>query len=250
MGRVTGKVAIVTGAGSGMGRAHSRLLAGEGARVVVTDRDESTGRDTLALIEAAGGEARFFHQDVSAESDWKTVVAGVLDVFGRIDVLVNNAGIGLGKPTVETSLEDWDAVHNINARGTFMGCREVIPAMIAGGGGSIVNISSSWALVGRAGFAAYCASKGAVRMLSKALAAELAVHNIRVNSVHPGTIETNLTKPVLANAQAVEMIIGPQPIRRVGVPEEVASAVLFLSSDESRFVTGTELVVDGGYTAV
>lgn len=250
MGRVTGKVAIVTGAGSGMGRAHSRLLAGEGARVVVTDRDESTGRDTLALIEAAGGEARFLYQDVSAESDWKTVVAGVLDVFGRIDVLVNNAGIGLGKPTVETSLEDWDAVHNINARGTFMGCREVIPAMIAGGGGSIVNISSSWALVGRAGFAAYCASKGAVRMLSKALAAELAVHNIRVNSVHPGTIETNLTKPVLANAQAVEMIIGPQPIRRVGVPEEVASAVLFLSSDESRFVTGTELVVDGGYTAV
>jgi cyclopentanol dehydrogenase len=233
-----------------MGRSHSCLLAKEGARVVVTDRDEESARATVAMIEGAGGRARFLLHDVSAEPDWKGVVRTVLDEFERIDVLVNNAGIGLGKPTVETSLADWDTVQNINARGTFIGCREVIPAMILGGGGSIINVSSSWGLVGRAGFAAYCASKGAVRMLTKALAAELAVHNIRVNSVHPGTIETNLTKPVLTTPQAVEAIIGPQPIRRVGAPEEVSSAVLFLASDESRFVTGTEVVIDGGYTAV
>ena len=250
MGRVAGKAAIVTGGASGMGRAHCLLLAKEGAHVLVTDVNEQAGAETAAMISAAGGVCRFQPHDVSNESDWKAAIRAALSSFGRIDILVNNAGIGLGKPTLETSLADWDRVQNINARGTFIGCREAIPAMIAAGGGSIINVSSSWALVGRAGFTAYCASKGAVRMMSKALAAELATHHIRVNSVHPGTIETSLTKPHLTSPQAVDVIIGPQLIRRVGAPAEVSNAVLFLASDESSFVTGAELVVDGGYTAV
>jgi cyclopentanol dehydrogenase len=233
-----------------MGRSHCLLFAKEGARVLVTDQNEQAGEETAAMIATPGGVAHFQSHDVSSESDWKAVIQAALSTFGRIDILVNNAGIGLGKPTVETSLADWDRVQNVNARGTFIGCREVIPPMIAAGGGSIINVSSSWALVGRAGFAAYCASKGAVRMMTKALAAELACHDIRVNSVHPGTIETNLTKPHLTSPQAVDLIIGPQLIRRVGSPREVSNAVLFLASDESSFVTGAEFVVDGGYTAV
>ena len=250
MGRVTNKIVVVTGAASGMGRAHCLLLAKEGARVVATDQDEVGGRDTVAQIAAAGGTAVFIQHDVALESDWKRVVAEAVATYGSVNVLVNNAGIGLAKPTVDTTLRDWDAVLNINARGTFIGCREIIPVMQAAGSGSIINISSTYALVGRAGFAAYSASKGAVRMMSKTLAAELAAFHIRVNSVHPGTIDTNLTKPVLGTQAAIDFVIGPQLIRRPGLPLEVAMAVLFLSSDESSFITGTELVVDGGYVSV
>jgi cyclopentanol dehydrogenase len=250
MGRVTGKVAIVTGGGSGMGRSHAQLLASEGASVMVTDCDLQSGQQTVATITAAAGRAAFHHHDVSSESDWMAVIAATLAAFERIDILINNAGIGLAKPTRQTSLEEWDRVQNINCRGTFIGCREVIAPMTDAGGGSIINVSSSWALAARAGFAAYCASKGAVRLFSKALAAELAVHNIRVNSLHPGTIETNLTKPVLTSPEAIDFILGPQPIRRPGTPLEVSQAVLFLASDESSYVTGTEMVVDGGYNAV
>ena len=250
MGRAKNKTAIVTGGAGGMGRAHCLLLAREGARVVVTDRDEQGGNETVAEIEAAGGTAIFVRHDVSSEPDWQFVVARTLSAYGQVDVLVNNAGISLFKPTVETTLAEWDAIQNVNIRGTFLGCREVIPSMRVAGGGSIINVSSTWGLVGRAGFAAYCASKGAVRLLTKALAAELAPCNIRVNSLHPGTIETNLTKPVLTSQEAIHEIIGPQLIRRVGKPMEVAAAVLLLASDESSFMTGTELIVDGGYVAV
>jgi cyclopentanol dehydrogenase len=250
MTRVANKTAIVTGAASGMGRAHCLLLAREGAKVVAADRDVAGGEATVALIQAAGGIAKFAPLDISIEAEWKRCISEAVTAYGDIHVLVNNAGIGLYKATVDTTLEDWDLVQNINARGTFIGCREIIPVMKAAGGGSIVNVSSTFALVGRAGFAAYAASKGAVRMLSKALAAELATFNIRVNSLHPGTIETNLTKPVLSTPAAVEAIIGPQLIRRPGLPEEVATAVLYLASDESSFVTGAEMVVDGGYVCV
>jgi cyclopentanol dehydrogenase len=250
MKRAANKIAIVTGAASGMGRAHAVLLAQEGARVVVSDRDESGGAETIDQIEAAGGTAMFVRHDVSSESDWKRVVEVAVSTYGHVNVLVNNAGIGLYKPTVETTLQDWDMVQNVNARGTFIGCRELIPVMRAAGGGSIVNVSSTYALVGRAGFAAYSASKGAVRLLTKTLAAELAEFNIRVNSLHPGTIETNLTRPVLTSPAAIEVVIGPQLIRRPGLPIEVATAMLFLASDESSFVTGTEITVDGGYVAV
>jgi cyclopentanol dehydrogenase len=250
MGRATNKIAIVTGAASGMGRAHSLMLANAGAQIIATDRDEAGGMETIAQIERDGGTATFIQHDVSSESDWKRVIAGATSRFGSVNVLVNNAGIGFFKSTVETTLEDWDSLHNINARGTFIGCREVIPLMKAARGGSIINVSSTFALVGRAGFAAYGASKGAVRAMTKALAAELAEFNIRVNSIYPGTIETNLTKHVLSSPAAIEHIIGPQLIRRPGLPVEVASAVLFLASDESSFVTGAEMVVDGGYTSV
>jgi cyclopentanol dehydrogenase len=250
MGRATNKIAIVTGAASGMGRAHSLMLASAGAKIIATDRDEAGGMETIAQVERNGGTATFIQHDVSSESDWKRVISGAQARFGSVNVLVNNAGIGFFKSTVETTLEDWDSLHNINARGTFIGCREVIPLMKAGGGGSIINVSSTFAIVGRAGFAAYGASKGAVRAMTKALAAELAEFNIRVNSIYPGTIETNLTKHVLSSPAAVEQIIGPQLIRRPGLPAEVASAVLFLASDESSFVTGAEMVVDGGYTSV
>lgn len=250
MGRATNKIAIVTGAASGMGRAHSLMLASAGAKIIATDRDEAGGMETIAQVERNGGTAAFIQHDVSSESDWKRVISGAQARFGSVNVLVNNAGIGFFKPTVETTLDDWDSLHNINARGTFIGCREVIPLMKAAGGGSIINVSSTFALVGRAGFAAYGASKGAVRAMTKALAAELAEFNIRVNSIYPGTIETNLTKHVLSSPAAMEQIIGPQLIRRPGLPVEVASTVLFLASDESSFVTGAEMVIDGGYTSV
>jgi cyclopentanol dehydrogenase len=250
MGRATNKIAIVTGAASGMGRAHSLLLAREGALVFATDRDEGGGRETIAQIERDGGVATFLKHDVSSESDWRQVITRAKSAFGSVNVLVNNAGIGFFKPTVDTTLEEWDSLQNINGRGTFIGCREVIPAMKAAGGGSIINVSSTFAIVGRAGFAAYSASKGAVRGLSKSLAAELAEFNIRVNSIYPGTIETNLTKHVLSSPAGIEEIIGPQLIRRPGLPLEVANAVLFLASDESSFVTGAEIIVDGGYTSV
>jgi cyclopentanol dehydrogenase len=187
---------------------------------------------------------------VASEADWQRVIPAACAAYGNVNVLVNNAGIGLYKATVDTTLAEWDTVQNINARGTFIGCREIIPVMSAAGGGSIINVSSSYGLVGRAGFAAYGASKGAVRVLSKALAAELAGQNIRVNSLHPGTIDTNLTKMVLSTPESAAAIFGPQLIRRAGLPVEVAHAVLYLASDESSFVTGTELTVDGGYVAV
>lgn len=250
MGRATNKIAIVTGAASGMGRSHSLLLARAGAQVIATDRDEAGGMETTAQIESDGGIATFVKHDVSSESDWKQVISRAKSTYGSVNVLVNNAGIGFFKPTVDTTLEEWDSLQNINARGTFIGCREVIPAMKAAGGGSIINVSSTFAIVGRAGFAAYSASKGAVRGFSKSLAAELAEFNIRVNSIYPGTIETNLTKHVLSTPAAIEEIIGPQLIRRPGLPVEVANAVLFLASDESSFVTGAEFIVDGGYTSV
>ena len=250
MNRAANKTVLITGAASGMGRAHCLLLASEGARIIATDRDIQGGKETLSQIEVSGGVGVFIQHDIASEADWKRVISGGCAAYGSINVLVNNAGIGLYKPTIDTSLEEWDTVQNVNARGTFIGCREIIPVMKAAGGGSIVNVSSTYGLVGRAGFAAYAASKGAVRMLSKALAAELAEFNIRVNSVHPGTIETNLTKQVLSTPQSTAAIIGPQLIRRPGLPMEVATAVLYLASDEASFVTGTEMVVDGGYVAV
>ena len=249
MNRVTHKTVLVTGAASGMGRAHCLLLAQEGARVVATDLDPLGGQETVAQIGHLGGIGLFIQHDVASESDWQRVIHTACQAYGTVNVLVNNAGIGLYKPTVETSLADWDHIQNINARGTFIGCREIVPVMQAAGG-SIINVSSTYGLVGRAGFAAYAASKGAVRMLSKALAAELAPFNIRVNSLHPGTIDTNLTRPVLTSPEAIAAIIGPQLIRRPGLASEVASAVLYLASDESSFVTGTEIVVDGGYVSV
>jgi cyclopentanol dehydrogenase len=247
-GRVADKVALVTGAGSGMGRAHALALAGEGAAVVVTDRDAAGLEGTAATLAAAGHDALALSHDVTREEDWKRVMDAALARHGRLDVLVNNAGIALAKSVQDTTVEEWDRVMAVNARGVFLGCREAAAAMRETGG-SIVNVSSVYGIVGGALAAAYCASKGAVRLLTKAAAVDLAQLKIRVNSIHPGVIRTAMTEGLFADAQASARFVARQLQRRAAEPGEVSAAVLFLASDESSFVTGAELVVDGGWLA-
>lgn len=249
MGRMEGKAVLVTGAAQGMGRSHSMLLAHEGARVAVTDVNEAAGQSVVDEIIKAGGKAVFFSHNVADASDWQRVVEGCIDQFGQLDAVINNAGVLIMKPLHETSDAEWDMVLSVNVKGTFYGCKYTLPALKKAGGGSIVNISSIYGLVGAPDSAAYIASKGAVRMLSKAAAIDLAKFNIRVNSVHPGTIETEMTQGMLASPMAGPMIDATTLLKRVGQPEEVSSAVLYLASDESSYVTGSELVIDGGYSA-
>ena len=249
MGRVSGKVAFITGAGSGMGRAHALRLAAEGATVAITDRDENGLSETLIALRAKGAEAASWLHDVTNETAWQRVVGEACTRLGRIDVLVNNAGIALAKSVLDTTVDEWDRVMAINARGVFLGVRTVGAKMRDQGGGSIINISSVYGIVGGAMAAAYCASKGAVRLLTKAAAADLTEFNIRVNSVHPGLIDTPMLGGLLEDAQIRQRMLGLQLQRRAANPDEVSSAVLFLASDESSFMTGSEMVVDGGWTA-
>lgn len=249
MGRVSGKVAIVTGGALGMGRAHAMMLADEGARVVVADINEAQGQATAAQIRENGKEAIFVRQDVSSAEDWQRVVSTALENFGRIDVLVNNAGMLVWGALEETSDADWDRLMNVNAKGVFLGCKHVLPAMRDAGGGSIINISSVYAQVGGFFTAAYIASKGAVRMLTKAAASDFSKYNVRVNSVYPGVVATEMTKDVLTDAESIRNAIGRTLIPRAGRPEEIASAVVFLASDESSYMTGSEITVDGGYSS-
>ncbi len=250
MNRVAGKVAIVTGAAFGMGRSHAIELGREGAKVAVTDIKEEAGRAVAAEIVADGGEAIFLLHDVARLDHWQAVVANTAEHFGRLDVLVNNAGVYVYADLESMTPEQWDFIFSVNVRGTFLGCREATPFLKRAGGGSIVNVSSNFALVGRAGFSAYCASKGAIRLFTKAIAAELAPSNIRVNSLHPGLIATEMTRDLIQDQASIDMVLGPAPMRRVGQPVEVSHAVVYLASDESSFMTGAEMVVDGGYAAV
>lgn len=247
--RVEGKVAVVTGGAAGMGRSHARLLAHEGAAVVVTDIDVPGGRETVGLIEADGGTASFVQHDVSSADGWKAVVEHAVERHGRIDILVNNAGILAFKPLQETEEQEWDRIFAVNVRGTFLGCKSVIPAMKDAKAPSIVNISSIYGIVGAPAAAAYEASKGAVRTLTKAAAVDLQAFGIRVNSVHPGVIATAMTDDILAEPEGAKALLGTTILSRAGQPEEVSAAVLFLASEESSFMTGSELVVDGGYVA-
>jgi len=251
-GRVQGKVAIVTGAASGLGAASARRLAEEGALVMLTDRSVAAGEAAAEAILAIGGKAAFMAHDVTSEDDWAAVVAGTLKGFGRIDVLVNNAGVGGGAPLMEMSLADWRALLAINLDGVFLGMRAVGAAM-AQAGGSIINLSSILGKVGQAGAGAYCASKGGVLMLTKAAALEWAPLKIRVNSIHPGYIDTPMVSQVLHDAEngneMRDLIISRHALGRLGLPREIADGVVFLASDESSFMTGAELVIDGGYTA-
>jgi NAD(P)-dependent dehydrogenase (short-subunit alcohol dehydrogenase family) len=253
-GRVDGKVALVTGAASGLGAESARRLAHEGAKVVLTDLAAEAGQAVADEILSAGGTAVFFEQDVTDEARWHEIVAVTLERFGRLDVLVNSAGVGEGsEPILEATLELWRRVIGINLDGTFLGVRAVAPAMAAAGRGSIINISSILGKVGMPGASAYCASKGGVLMLTKSVALELAPLGVRVNSVHPGFIET----PMVLNAfrrsenenEMRDMIVSRHAVGRLGVPREIADAIVFLASDESSFMTGSEMVVDGGYTA-
>ena len=248
-GRVAGKVAIVTGGGQGMGRSHSLLLAVEGATVVVTDVNETSGAAVAAEINAAGGRAVFIRHDVTSSSHWRAVVDEAVAKFGKVDILVNNAGILILKPLDQTDDAEWDLIMSINAKGTFLGCKHIVPAMQKAGGGSIVNISSIYGLVGAPSAAAYEASKGAVRLLTKAAAIDLHQYNIRANSVHPGVIATAMTTDLLSTPEMAKAVLATTILERPAQPREVSYAVLFLASDEASFMTGSEVVVDGGYTA-
>ncbi|MFP5463746.1 MAG: SDR family NAD(P)-dependent oxidoreductase [Gammaproteobacteria bacterium] len=252
MGRVSGKVVFITGAASGMGRAHALRLAAEGASLAITDRDQTGLAETLAAVQAKGAEAAAWPHDVTDEAAWERVVDAACARFGRIDVLVNNAGVSSSIVSVlDIGVDEWDRVMAINARGVFLGVRTVGRKMRdQGRGGSIINISSVFGIVGGAMASAYCASKGAVRLLTKAAAADLTAFNIRVNSVHPGLIDTPMLDGLLEREGEVrDRMLGVQLQRRAADPDEVSSAVLFLASDESSFMTGSEMVVDGGWTA-
>jgi NAD(P)-dependent dehydrogenase (short-subunit alcohol dehydrogenase family) len=259
-GRVAGKVALVTGAASGIGRSCAELLAAEGAKVALTDIQDDKGREVAAAI---GANAIYIPHDVTGEDAWIAVVEQVRAAFGRLDILVNNAGIGIGGPVTEFSLADWRRQQAINVEGVFLGVKHSLPLMRQGGGGSIINVSSIAGLTGAANMTAYCATKGAVRLFTKAAAMECAAarDGVRVNSIHPGIIETPIWDTI-SSTVADGGNAGPQrtlnldditavttPLGHKGWPVDIAQGVLFLASDESRYMTGAELVIDGGMTA-
>ncbi len=254
-GRVQGKVALITGGASGLGAESARRLAREGATIVLTDMIAEAGQAVADEILAEGHTAIFMAQDVTDEARWGEVVRSTLTRFGRLDVLVNSAGIsGGGGPLLEVTFEAWRNMISINLDGTFLGMKAVAPSMVEAGRGSIINLSSILGKVGVAGGPAYCASKGGVLMLTKATALELAPLGVRVNSVHPGFIETPMVLNMLhaaddGNARR-DGIISRHPMGRLGVAREIADGIVFLASDESSFMTGAELVIDGGYTAI
>lgn len=249
MKRVQDKVILVTGGAMGMGQSHSELLASQGAWVFVADVNQTQGQSTVDCIRKNGGKADFLKLDVTQEADWNAAVNQIVERAGRLDVLVNNAGILILKPVQDTSNQEWDRIFDVNVRSVFIGTRAAIPVMQKQGGGTIVNVSSIYGLVGAPGASAYEASKGAVRLFTKSCAVDLAPFNIRVNSVHPGVIETQMTKALLDDPAVRPLLLGPTLLKRPAQPIEVSQAVLFLASDESSFVHGAELVVDGGYTA-
>lgn len=233
-----------------MGAAEARLFTREGARVVIGDILDTEGKQVEAEIKAGGGEIVFVRLDVTSEAEWQRAVTSAVSRFGKVDVLVNNAGIGGAGRLEETSVEEWNRVMDVNAKGVFLGTKGVIAAMRQAGGGSIVNISSQLGLVGMDDSSPqYQASKGAVRLLTKFTAMQFARDRIRANSVHPGPIATPMTERRRADPAIYQRMVSRIPLGRYGTAEEVAYAVLYLASDESSFVTGSELVIDGGWTA-
>ena len=248
MGRLEGKVALISGAARGQGEAEARLFANEGAKVVFGDILDMEGEKVEAEINETGGEAKYIHLDVTNESEWETAVKESVNSYGKLDILVNNAGISIGKTVEETTLEEWDLVQDVNSKGVFLGTKAAIPAMRESGGGSIVNISSIAGLVGIAS-APYVASKGAVRLLTKSTAVQYGPENIRCNSVHPGFIETEMIRGILSDSEERAKRLAITPLGIFASAHDIALAVLFLASDESRYMTGSELVIDGGITA-
>jgi NAD(P)-dependent dehydrogenase (short-subunit alcohol dehydrogenase family) len=263
MGRVQGKVALVTGGASGIGRACALLLGKEGATVIVTDVQDDLGQDTATKIKQEGGDAMYLNHNVTDEDAWVRVIGEIRACYGKLHVLVNNAGIAIAGPVTDMSLADWRRQQAINLDGVFLGTKHSLPLMRESGGGSIINMSSLAGLKGSAGLAGYCATKGGVRLFTKAVAMECAAakDKVRVNAVHPGIIETPIWGAIAegmpgevlsaarsrANAPDLDalssMIV---PIGVKGLPEDIAEGVLYLASDASRYVTGTELVIDGG----
>ena len=247
--RLENKVTLISGGARGMGAVEARLFAREGAKVVIGDILEEEGRRTEAEISETGAECVFVRLDAASESDWQQAVATAVGRFGKLDILVNNAGIFRGDRVEDTTEESWDLVMDVNAKGVFLGTKHSIPEMRKAGGGSIINISSVAGLVGNPFTSAYNASKGAVRLLTKSTAVQYAKDGIRANSIHPGVIETPMTQDVVNDESFRQFRLARNPILRLGQPEDVAYGVLYLASDESSFVTGSELVIDGGWTA-
>lgn len=256
MSRVEDKVVLVTGAGSGIGRATAKLLAAEGATVIVSDINKAGGLETVQQIGAAnaGGPARFEEHDTATEADWKRIIDAILAREGRLHGLVNNAGISGPFPSgFETeTVEQWQKILSINVQGVFLGCKYAVPAIRQSGGGSIVNTSSLAAFLGTPDLSAYGASKGAVRQFTKTVAIDCARkgYKVRCNSVHPGIIMTPMGEAIVADERKRERARKSIPVGEFGVPEDIAYGILYLISDESRFVTGSELVIDGGMNAI
>ncbi len=251
--RLAGKVAIVTGGASGIGAATCRLFAREGAAsVVIGDVDETAGRAVAAEIAASGGERTFHRLDVASEAAWAELIGAVMLASGRLDVLVNNAGRAgpASRPVVEHITEEaWDLIFAVNAKGVFLGTKHAIPAMRRSGGGSVINVVSIYAMVGSRSGASYHSSKGAARAFTKAAAVQYGSEAIRVNAVFPGFVDTPMTAQLHAQPGVREERTGLTPLGRLALPEDIAPGILYLASDESSFVTGSELVIDGGMTA-
>ena len=252
MGRLEGKAAFITGGASGLGRAMAVAFAAEGANVAIADIDRRRGRE---VAEAIGKNALFLEHDVTSEAQWIANLAEAVGHFGRIDTLVNNAGIGVRGNVETTSLADWRRVNAVNLDGPFLGCKHAIPLIAKAGGGAIINISSVAGLIGARDSAAYCASKGGVRLLTKSVALHCAHrrNGVRCNSIHPVYTDTPMVEQMLAESRQPEKMLEAMkamiPLGRLGTPEELAAMAVYLVSDEARFVTGGEFVFDGGYTA-
>ena len=252
MGRVEGKVALVTGGASGIGLAAANLLLDEGAKVVLTDREQALSAPALALLRH---RASIRSLDVTREANWIAVTDAVATEFGRIDIVINSAGTVLFKDVEATTLDEWRALMAVNLDGTFLGCKHAVRVMKDRGGGSIVNMSSVAGIIGSGNLAAYCASKGGVRLLTKSVALHCARrgYNIRCNSVHPSFVETPMLQSMIASARdpkkLADNFMHAAPLGRLAQPDEIARTILFLASDESAFTTGAELVIDGGLTA-
>ena len=247
--RLQGKVVLITGGARGQGAAEARLFAHEGAKVVIADVLDADGLAVAAEIAELGGEARYLHLDVTDEDQWRQAVQETVQAYGKLDVLVNNAAIWRRGFVAEESSEQWDDILDINAKGVFLGTKAAIPEMRKAGGGSIVNISSTAGLAGSRTSSAYSASKGAVRLFTKSTAVQYGAEGIRANSIHPGPIDTAMGDQVWPDADSREEVIERTVLKRIGRPEDIANGALFLASDESSFMTGSELVIDGGLTA-
>ncbi len=247
--RLKGKTALVTGGSRGIGAACSVLFATQGAKVAICDVLEKEAQKVIATIDQLGGDAFYIELDVSNENHWKDAIDTIINRYSTIDVLVNNAGIAALGNVEETTTQSWNEIMAVNATGVFLGTRSVIPVMRDSGKGSIINISSTAGLVGSTLYTAYHASKGAVRLLTKATAIQYAKENIRVNSVHPGPVISEMSNHLLGPKGNRTKRLSQVPLGRFGNPEEIAQGVLYLASDESSFVTGSELIIDGGFTA-
>lgn len=249
--RLDNKVAIITGGGTGIGKETALLFAKEGAKIVITDINQESGQQVVKEIKENGGEALFIRHDVSKEDDWKLVAEETIKGFGKVDVLFNNAGIYMIKPVAEIELEEWNSLMSINVTGVFLGMKHIMPLIAKNKKGSVINASSIAGLTGAPGHVLYGASKGAVRMMTKDAAMEYAAAGVRVNSIHPGYIDTGMADYASKVTGSSKDQLGKDlfPLGRLGAVKDVANMVLFLASDESAFSTGAEFVIDGGATA-